>query len=570
MKLVKMRLTTQRIDLLWNILVVLLVVDHSLFVRYTNASHQLRSFVDDGKEKRELQLQSLPPPNDDCTGALIIPSNFLGDTYRTSNVSIVNATKSAGPPPQFCYVPPGIDKDVWYQYKPSATSFYGFSTSVGDAHMVIFAQYERATTCKQSYQLYCTVARPTIDVKLDANVTYLLKVYPALANVTGSMQLVVERRRPSSNNLCTNSTNIDPTVETFLTVDDNAYALHDKKGDFPIYSACNTYESPLYPRPTFWYKFVNPLSTPLSVDISVDVPPTDVATSIGIVRGANCNTLRCIGGKSTPYNGGTTTYDFIAAPNTPYYILLKVPTPAPFNVTIKGRPQFFMVIDSVTDKAIQLLKGNIDYYQIGSHSINLNLRARLSMPSESIKSVRLTYDNPKRNVCDHSAPYTVFGDSKGDYYNKPIQLGRHRVTATPYTQPNCTGKAGTTLTQDFTVTGCPTIFQFELDSKGRDVYVRPFTSTLASQDGYSHTRLPINLSLQCKINLKSYSACSFPVQSVWTELRNANTGTLIRASNSSYFIRNGRLPAGSYSLRAIIDNVKHPTLNFTVINTTCD
>lgn len=577
-------MTTVKMHLIQRFSILLLLVVSLVLlpaVSSTKASHQLRSVVEKDLDQRELQqAQILPPRNDDCPGAMIIPSDFPGDTYTTKGVSIDTATNSTGPPYHKCYIA-GRTKDVWYKFKPLATNVYGFSTNLGDTQMAIFVNRYTATCQKNTYRMDCQVARPFMDQRLFANETYFLFVQPAWANVTGSLQLTVQRRRPPSNNQCTNATVINPIGKTFLTIDDNKYAIYDPKGaNFPYFAECSTvFDDEPRDLLTFWYKIFNPLTTPLSVDVAVDAPTFNLVTNIGIIEATNCSSLRCIGGLKHPFGVyGTVFYDFIAKPRTSYYILLKIFSSGPFNVTINGQPDYFSVIDSKSDKAIELLRDTIDYFLIDSGL--LNVQARFTTSPESIKSVRLTYDNPKRNVCDQKAPYSVFGDSNGDYNNATIPLGQHRVTATPYAQPNCTGKAGTTIAQDFRVTGCSTYYVIGFDAAGQYAVFRPFTSEhISSRLNEKHTKLPVMISLKCKVSLSAEGSCGFHFQSMQTELRNAINGELIASKEFSggrafsFFgrvISNRHLPAGSYSLRTVINNVRHPAMNFTVVNTTCD
>ena len=550
----------QRIDMLHYILLVSLAANIVGIVCFANASHHLKSLVNE----RELQVQTLPPAKDDCSGSMIIPSNFSGPTYTTPRVSILNATLSAGPPYHRCYLL-GITKDVWYRYKPLKTNFYSFNTSFGDAQVGIFADTSDFMTadCEIAFEQNCLLARPSFDVELTANITYFILVQPALTNVSGPLQLILHRRRPPSNNLCSNATIINPTVETLLTIDDNAFAFHEETEFYPEHIGCQTIDDP-----TFWYKFQNPLSTPLSVDVTVNTGVRYTQKNIAIIAGANCSALQCIGGVFN-YHDHAATLDFVAEPRTWYYILLQVTSIGPFNVTIKGRTQFLSVIDSGTNKAIQLLKDNISYLHMKSSSLNLNIQARFTTSPELIKSVRVTFDNPKRNVCERKAPYSVFGDRNGAYKNVTIPLGQHRVTATPYLQPNCTGTAaGTALAQNFTVTGCFT--QFTIVAGRQYVFLRPFTSEdVSAIHAYNHTRLPVMLTLKCKVSLYTQYRCGgFPLQSTRTDLRNATNGKLIHTSNSLYLFENGHLPVGDYTLQAFADNVSHPAINFTVVRTT--
>ena len=225
---------------------------------------------------------------------------------------------------------------------------------------------------------------------------------------------------------------------------------------------------------------------------------------------------------------------------------------------------------------MRLLK-DISYYTIRSSSINLNFQASFSISPESIKSVHLTHDSPKQNRCDQVAPYSVFVDSNGDYNNATIPLGSHIVTATPYDQPNCTGKSGTTIVQEYKVSGCATTFQIEDHDARRIVHLSPFVSEkVSSRAIYKHTRLPVILSLGCKVSLSTRAQCGFPFRSIHVELLNVTTNEQIVSKKHTWYWGAASFPLwvdiymapGSYSLRAIIDNVIHPRINFTVVNNT--
>lgn len=392
-------------------------------------------------------------------------------------------------------------------------------------------------------------------------------------------ELQVIRRNATPNNYCTNATIIDPTVKTVLTIYNTSTLAIDDAVSFPPGSKCYS----LSPVPTLWYKFTNPLTTPLSVDIVVDTIPT--FASIMISRG-NCSTLRCVGRRDDypSLDNAGLAFDFVAEARTSYYILLHANASKPFNVTITGRSQYFALIDSVDDKVIGLLRDNVDYSLLrrGLNSSKLNIMARFTVSQESIKSVRLTYDNTTRNICNHNFPYSVFGDSKGNKYNNAtIPLGRHKVTATTYAQTNCTGPAGTTMVQEFTVTGCVTRFEIYKDCNRQYVQLIPFTSQrfATSTTFLQPTKLPIHLSIRYRVDLNVFLYCSFPIRSLRTEFRNATTGQVItlkpyipRIPTESIglpLFQGRHLDKGTYSIRTIINNIVHPSINFTVVRNQC-
>ena len=552
---------------IYSALLKFFIVNLLLLICFADAeSRQLRTSIDEGAIRREVQVLQ-PPPNDNCTGAIVMPTNFPGLTYTTKGVSIEGATTSSGRPYHSCFLG-GRTKDVWYQFTPSITSFYSFSTNLGYAQMAAFTnKYSRATTCENARKLDCQVARPSMDITLNANKTYFLFVQPAMLNATGTLQLTVQRKIRPSNNLCTNATIIDPIGATSLVLNDNEFGVNDNTADFHSNSPCFT----LHYWATYWYKFTNTFTTPISIEIHVDFPTGIRGAIFAIFQGANCGTLQCVQGSSTAQYYGT--YDFIAKPLESYIILVRPNTKGPFNVTINGRTQFFSIVNPKTGTAIQQLR-DIHYYEFSASNVNIQALFP-SLPEPSIRSVRMTYDNPKRIVCDQSVPYSVFGDNRGNYNNATLQLGRHMVTATPFALPNCTGKPGTSISQNFRVTGCATEFDLY------DYSLTPFTSAIVSDSLlYKPTKLPLMISLPCEVTVHMYLECGFPFRTSKFELRNATNGELIFTDKEKIFdpptsykdyiiLNNARIGKGSYSLSAIINGVTHPSVNFTVVNSTC-
>jgi hypothetical protein len=148
---------------------------------------------------------------------------------------------------------------------------------------------------------------------------------------------------------------------------------------------------------------------------------------------------------------------FFAKADTAYWFVVYGQTLGRFALTVKRDPRsHFAVIDSIKDKPIDELRDKIEYYHNSSFYVftpRLNIQATFA-PEIPTKSVLVTFDNPNVSSCEWRAPYTVFGDYNGDFYNATIPLGTHVVTATPYAQANCMGPPGETLTNTFSVTGC--------------------------------------------------------------------------------------------------------------------
>ncbi len=81
---------------------------------------------------------------------------------------------------------------------------------------------------------------------------------------------------------------------------------------------------------------------------------------------------------------------------------------------------------------------------------NLNIRANTD-PS-TVGSVQFGLDGNSNYTTETQAPYSLAGDSSGNYTAWTPSVGSHSVTATPYSGAGATGSAGDALTLAFTVT----------------------------------------------------------------------------------------------------------------------
>ena len=81
---------------------------------------------------------------------------------------------------------------------------------------------------------------------------------------------------------------------------------------------------------------------------------------------------------------------------------------------------------------------------------NVNLRANTT--PATVGSVRFGLDGNANHRTDDSAPYSLGGDTSGDYANWTPSVGTHTVSATPYSASGATGTAGTARTLSFKVT----------------------------------------------------------------------------------------------------------------------
>jgi hypothetical protein len=509
-----------------------------------------------------------PPPNDDCSGAITIPSIVPLSSYTTEPVELVQASPSVKPR-QDCDFG---RKDVWYRLTPAISGVYDFNLdgstdSYGqdlDATIGIY----RSTTgpCQSTIRIACGSRYyiRNVHFKLTANTTYFIIVIPFLGqDFGGTAILTVIRHEPPNNNLCTNATKVNPSIKTTRPFD-TTYAIHDITTDSIPCDIIHFDE-------TFWYKVTNPSSEPISIVTTIRGYASRYV-KVFVYTGDSCGNLKCHKGEQQYIGnaftaGGVGYFDFIASSKVTYYILV-----ATFlnkgTISIAGSTSYMSLIDSRTDNVIQQLR-DFDYQTIKSTSTSLNIQATFN-EFTPVKSVHMKFDNPRRDFCEQREPYSVFGDTKGNYKNATIQLGNHSVTATPYTQSNCTGRSGTALSTNFSVTGCSTYFVLYF--------------TLTSKRLYPNMKE--NITLPCNINIGLDEFCPLPISTVRLELRNASNNQIVSARDTytgeyvSYYLfkpipndrneilSNHSIIPGSYTITAIIDRIKYPSVQFNVVQST--
>jgi hypothetical protein len=106
------------------------------------------------------------------------------------------------------------------------------------------------------------------------------------------------------------------------------------------------------------------------------------------------------------------------------------------------------LVNSATDKDIGTL-ANGAVINLSVTGTSLNIRANVSGP---VASVRFGLDGNTNLRTENAAPYSLAGDSSGDYSTWTPALGSHSLTATPYSAAGGTGTAGIPLSIAFTVT----------------------------------------------------------------------------------------------------------------------
>ena len=217
----------------------------------------------------------------------------------------------------------------------------------------------------------------------------------------------------------------------------------------------------------------------------------------------------------------------------------------------------FLLINPTTDLPIGPLPSIIDYSTLSTSRLNI-----VAKFVEPYKSVLVTFDNPHRRTCKTSAPFSVFGDDKGDFAKVAIPVGYHEVSATPYADDKCSGLSGKKLFKSILIDGC------KLQFVGRDVSTKAELFRL----------LPVVIlpSPRTAINIEAAITCGFRIRDVQFTVRDNTKNSVIHRqteteapyflfANNSTNIKPGRtFTAGSYSISTSINGIYHGLFNFTL------
>jgi hypothetical protein len=518
------------------------------------------------------------PLNDECVNATVIPSN-TALPYTTSPIPFNNASYNYFDPVTSCNAtsldfPKGTDgATMWYSFMPSTTGLFAFSTTESTLNMQgdfsgnfssiigIFT----GSACNSLQEVTCSRLRMGVTaVNLVAGTPYYIKVGTFDDEVGGQLKLSVKVGTPPPPNAqCANAVAIDPVAGQAIT--DTIDFAFTKSEYGCSYTSIQT--------KGLWYKFTNVLSYPVSITVTTCSENTNFDTIINIFEGTDCGSLGCVGGNDdfTFECGLASTITFLASEQSTYYILVEgindEDAEGKFTLTVNSSPNYFAVIDSKLDEVSDVLGQELQY---GLVPPKLNIQAVFAN-DVPVQSVRVTFDNPARSSCELAAPYSVFGDTDGDYYDASIPLGPHKVKATAYAQSGCNGPAGPSISNTFDVRGCSTSFIIVEADTGNFVYF--LTSNPSDDPDFAN----IVDAIPCKVNIELDIFCGFDITSVQLDLRNLQSNRIIKSQkefftpyylfgNDGDTINSGSIGPGTYNISATIDGIKHPDVEFQVSN----
>lgn len=434
----------------------------------------------------------------------------------------------------------------------------GSLDSYGSELYTTIGIYE-GNSCDDTEEIKCKISGRLRGSELEGGTTYRIKVG---ANVDdGSLILSVKPTPPSpSNDACVGAIPIDPRSGVVSVTGDITDAFLDTALEGTCFS--------LDESSGLWYKIDNSAGDVLGIIASTCGEDTTFDSKISIFKGDDCgSTLECVGWVDDSPDDGcglSSKISFLANEATTYWILVHGfgSSYGNFSLSVDSVASFLSLIDADSDSAIELLGDFVNYGSIRTPSLNIEASFSVDLP---VESVRLTFDNPKRSFCKGTAPFSVFGDSNGNYFGKSLLVGSHLVTATAFSEANCQGTASSELSQSFEVLGCSTYFT---------IYDATNSSTFVYLDPFSDTQVP---SLPCELNIEAGFYCGFEVDGVRMELRDTSSDTVVSSrtdmvppyflfGDSNNNIASSSIAPGTYSITVWIDGIQHLPLNFTVVD----
>lgn len=110
----------------------------------------------------------------------------------------------------------------------------------------------------------------------------------------------------------------------------------------------------------------------------------------------------------------------------------------------------FTLVNADSDSDISTISNGtiIDSNQIAG--LNLNIRVNTNPATVGSVSIKLT-GPVGETITENAIPYSLFGDSRGNYNGKILPEGNYILEAIPYSEPDLTGTKGNLLSIGFTI-----------------------------------------------------------------------------------------------------------------------
>lgn len=210
-----------------------------------------------------LGLRAAPPPNDQCSGAEVIPGDVGPSPYYSSIVNNIHEATVIGdpPPPTNCYGGQ-ISRSVWYKFTPDQSSLYTVSlkftaTTLQDTLLGIYTSASQSSPCGGPFTQYvCNddvgTLQSAVTTNFNAGTTYYIVVWHTLTNAPPegqrSVQLKVTKVVPPANDFCEGAEEIPSTGPFPHWTSTNNTHVASTVGD-PTEPLCST------GRRSVWYHF---------------------------------------------------------------------------------------------------------------------------------------------------------------------------------------------------------------------------------------------------------------------------------------------------------------------------
>ncbi|TGE25106.1 T9SS type A sorting domain-containing protein [Hymenobacter aquaticus] len=207
----------------------------------------------------------------------------------------------------------------------------------------------------------------------------------------------------------------------------------------------------------------------------------------------------------------------------------------------------YTLVNADTDQDIQLLTDGAVLDLSALPTRNLNIRANTD-PAQVGSVVFDLSGAQTQSITESVAPYALFSDFQGDYFNWTPAAGSYTLTATPYSEAGGAGVAGIPLTLSFSVLDPPAnVVSFTLVNADTDTDIQPLTSGTT----LNLTTLPTrNLNIRANVNSSPIGSVVFALSGAQTQNLTENSAPYALFSDAGGNYNPWTPIVGSYSLTA--------------------
>lgn len=215
------------------------------------------------------------------------------------------------------------------------------------------------------------------------------------------------------------------------------------------------------------------------------------------------------------------------------------------NLNFTDQPEYYINDGGVWDK-------NSYPFVVGVNPVEISINALTT--SYAIGSVHLELSGPiSYSRVENVAPFTLFGDSGGDYYGQILPEGNYTLHATPYTKANKQGEKGLALSIRFTIVDFANIwlddgFMVNAETNVLFLYMNPYSFTTI--DKKENPTDDVNIAVFQGSSSETVGSVHLILEGpvTLTKTENLEPFAIFGDIDSDYFGQS--LPAGSYKLHA--------------------